>query len=164
MAEDDDVQVDDQQDGLDPNIRKALRDNERKARDAEKRTAELERELAFAKAGIPDTPLTTTLAASYTGEKDPTAIKSYFEGLGVEITGASAGSPQQAPQGPSDAELAAQRQVADLGGGAEGDGAIRYEDAIAAAKSQDEVMRLVRQAPEGAVDSNGFRITVPTID
>jgi hypothetical protein len=163
MADDDDQELDPE--GLDPNIREAIRLSERKAKKADQEAESLRRELAFAKAGIPDTPLTTTLAKSYDGENDPTAIKAYFEGLGVEITGASAGTPLQGgpPPGPSDAELAAQRQVADLGGGAEGDGSIPYEDYLTSAKSQDELMRRIREAPQGATDSNGFQITVPEI-
>ena len=164
MADDD--YEEQEEEVLDPNVREGIRSAERAAKKAQKENEDLKRELAFSKAGIPDTPLTATLAKTYTGENDPTAIKAYFESLGVEITGASAGSPQPepVPQGPSDTELAAQRQVADLGSGAGGDGAIDYDAYLKASENADQLMSRVGEAPEGAVGFDGRRITTPRID
>ena len=53
--------------GLDPNIRAELRKSRELGRDAEaanKRAAELERQLAFSQAGVPDTPLAAAGKAS----------------------------------------------------------------------------------------------------
>ncbi len=158
-----------QHEGLDPNLREALKGRNQLARDkqaAEERAAQLERELAFTRAGIPDTPLTATLAKTYDGDNDPTAIKAYFEGLGVGLTAASAGTPAHPPEpsGPSEAELAAQRQISQLGGGGEPGGDLRFEDAIGSAGNANAVMELIRSAPDGAQDRNGFRIATPEIN
>lgn len=152
-----DDEIDPDQDGLDPNIREALRGRNQLARDkaaAEERNAQLERELAFTKAGIPDTPLVAALAKTYDGDNDPASVKAYFESLGVELTSASAGTPTQQtpppPQGATEEELAAQRRLAQVGAGDTGDGSVDFADAIRSAGSQDEVMRLIQSAPEGA--------------
>lgn len=141
---------------LDPNLREALKGRNQLAKDkaaAEQRNAELERELAFSKAGVPDTPLTTTLAKAYDGENDPASVKAYFESLGVDLQSASAGvtTPQTpAPQGPSDEELAAQRQVSQLGQGADLGGDVDFADALKSAGSVSEVQQLLASAPQGA--------------
>jgi hypothetical protein len=150
--------------GLDPNIRAELRRGRERERDAEaanKRAADLERELAFSKAGIPDNPLNATLAKSYTGENDPASVKAYFEGLGVDLSGTAQGG------GPSDEELAAQRQVAQVGAAGEAGGDIRFEDAINSAKTPEDLMALIASAPEGATTNVGGRnrrIGPPTIE
>ena len=147
--------------GLDPNIRAELRKSRQLARDNEasnKRNAQLERELAFSKAGIPDTPLVQTLAKSYEGENDPAAVKAYFEGLGVDL-----GSPAAKQQEEFD-DLEAQRRLAQVGAQGDTGGAIRYEDALNSAKDVKEVMALLASAPEGATDYDGRRIGVPRID
>jgi hypothetical protein len=153
----DDIALSQEQlDQLDPHIRDALNSSSRlkhEKAEAEARATQLERELAFTKAGIPDTPLTTTLAKTYAGENDPTAIRAYFEGLGVEITGTSAGTPQQptpAPQGATPAELEAQRQLAEVGsqGGMGGD--VDFGDAMKSASTQAELLALVNSAPQGS--------------
>ena len=138
-----------------------LREQLKGKKQVEARAAQLERELAFAKAGIPDTPLNATLAKSYDGENDPASVKAYFEGLGVDL----GGTPQTS--GPSDDELASQRQVAQVGAAGDAGGDIRFEDAINSAKTQDEVMALIASAPEGAQTNVGGRqrrIGPPTIE
>ena len=154
-----DDEIDPDQDGLDPNIREALRGRNQLARDkaaAEERNAQLERELAFTKAGIPDTPLVAALAKTYEGDNDPASVKAYFESLGVELTSTSAGTPSAgsqappAPQGATEEELAAQRRVSQVGSGTEGDGSIDFADAIKSADSQEAVMALINSAPEGS--------------
>ena len=148
-----DDEIDTEQEGLDPNIREALRHTKQLAQDkaaAEQRTAQLERELAFTKAGVPDSPLTATLAKTYEGENDPSAIKAYFEGLGVDITGATAGVATQqtpAPQGASEAEIAAQRQLAQATAGGDLGGDVDFADALGSAKSADEIQQLLGRLP-----------------
>ena len=143
-----------------PNIRD-LREALKGKKQVEARAAELERELAFARAGIPDSPLNATLAKSYEGDNDPAAVRAYFEGLGVDL------GTKAEPAGPSDEELASQRQVAQVGAAGDAAGDIRFEDAINSAKTQDEVMALIASAPEGAQTNVGGRqrrIGVPTIE
>lgn len=167
MPEDDEFDTDQSDEEQDPSFRKALRTAQSNEKKLAQDKADLERELAFAKAGIPDTPLTTTLAKTYDGENDPTSVRAYFEGLGVDLTSTSAGvatHQSPVPQGPSDEELAAQRQVSQLGSGGDPGGDIRFEDAIASANSESAVMELIRSAPEGAKDQNGFRIAIPEIN
>lgn len=148
--------------GLDPNIRKELRKARELARDKEasdQRAADLERELAFAKAGIPDSPLNTKLAQSYDGANDPESVKAYFEGLGVNLAQDSGGA--------SDTELDQQRQIAQVGNQGEPGADMRFEDAINSAKNVDEVMALIASAPPGAtgwIDGRERQVQPPRID
>ena len=148
--------------GLDPNIRAELRKSREFARDAEaanKRADAPEREAAFAKAGVPDTPLAAALAKTYDGENDPASVKAYFEGLGVDLGGTQASQNQE-----SEADLEAQRRLAQVGSQGETGGSVRFEDAINSSKNVDEVMALLAAAPEGATDYDGRRIGVPRIE
>lgn len=148
--------------GLDPNIRAELRKSREFARDAEaanKRADAAEREAAFAKAGVPDTPLAAALAKTYDGENDPAAVRNYFEGLGVDLSGGASG--------PDEDELAAQRQVAQVGSQGDAGGDIRFEDAINSTKNPEELMALINSAPEGAttyIEGRQRRIGVPVIE
>jgi hypothetical protein len=152
--------------GLDPNIRAELRKSRELAREAETAKADAEaarREAAFARAGIPDTPLNAKLAEGYSGENDPASVRAYYEQLGVDVSGNQASGQS----GPSDDELAAQRDVARVGSQGEAGGDIRFEDAINSAKTQEELMALIASAPEGATTNFGGRdrrIGVPTIE
>jgi hypothetical protein len=168
MPEDD--ELDEGTEHLDPAIRAELKRSRQLAKDLEAanaRAAEAERESAFARAGVSDSPLTSALAKTYDGENDPESIRAYFTSLGVDLTSTSAGVATQhppAPQGPSDEELAAQRRVSQLGSGGEPGGDIRFEDALQSANSESAVMELIRSAPEGAKDQNGYRIAIPEIN
>jgi hypothetical protein len=152
--------------GLDPNIRAELRrgrEREQRAAEAEARAAAAERDAAFARAGVSDSPLVQQLAKGYEGENDPSAIKAYFEGLGVDpATGTPPGQ-----SGPSDDELAANRQVAQVGSSGEAGGDIRFEDAINSTKNPDELLALIASAPEGAttyIEGRARRIGAPVIE
>jgi hypothetical protein len=155
-----------QMEALDPNIRAELRRSRQLARDAQaatERSSALERELAFTKAGIPDTPLGQMFAKAYDGDTaDPTAIKTAFEALGVagEPSGQQTPPP---PEGASEQELEAQRRIAQAGSGAEGDGSVPYEEAIRAAKNPSEVLALIAQAPPTALDDDGRRIAIAEV-
>lgn len=146
-----------QMEGLDPNIRAELRRSRQLARDNATLQAEAEqarREAAFAKAGIPDTPLGAMFAKAYDGATDdPSAIKASFEALGVPLTATSAGvSTEQTPppSGATDAEIAAQRVISQVGAGADLGGDVDFAEAINSATSADEVQRLLDSAPAGA--------------
>jgi hypothetical protein len=152
--------------GLDPNIRAELRksrEREREAEAANQRAAALERELAFSKAGVPDTPLAAALAKTYDGENDPASVKAYFEGLGVDL-----GEKPAEAGGADEAELAEQRRLAAVGSQGEAGGDVKFEDAINSAKNKDEVMALIESAPEGAttfaIDGRARRIRTPVIE
>ena len=151
--------------GLDPNIRAELRKSRELARENEAlkaTTAAAERETAFAKAGIPDTPLTATLAKSYDGDNDPASVKAYFEGLGVDL-GTSTAQQEQTDE----AELAEQRRLAQVGSQSTPGGDVRFEDAINSTKNPDELMSLINSAPEGAttwIEGRQRRIGTPVIE
>lgn len=144
-------------DGLDPNIRAELRKSRQLQQDLDTERAgraAAEREAAFAKAGVPDSPLAVALAKTYDGENDPASVKAYFEGLGVDL-----GNAQQ-----EDADLEAQRRLAQVGSQGEPGGEVRFEDAINSSQNVNEVMALIASAPEGATDYEGRRIGSPRIE
>lgn len=147
--------------GLDPNIRAELRRSREQGRelDAERAArATAERDAAFARAGIPDTPLGQMFGKAYDGPTDdPEAIKASFTALG-------GGVPVEQT---SDEELAANRQVAQVGSSGEAGGDIRFEDAINSTKNVEEVMSLIASAPEGAttyIEGRQRRVGVPVIE
>jgi len=89
MSESDEF-LSDEDNGLDPNIRAELRKSRERAREAETAKAELEalkRDLAFTKAGVPETGVGALLRKAYDGDTDPDAIRKAAEEYG--ITGAS---------------------------------------------------------------------------
>lgn len=151
----------------DPNIRAELRRSRiqgRELADANARASTAERDAAFARAGVSDSPLVQQLAKGYEGENDPAAIRAYFETLGVDPGTGSAG---KGASGPSDDELASQRQVAQVGSAGEAGGDVRFEDAIGSTRNPDELMALINSAPEGAttwVEGRQRRIGSPVIE
>lgn len=151
--------------GLDPNIRAELRRSRELARDADAanaRATAAERDAAFARAGVSDSPLVQQLAKGYEGENDPAAIRAYFDTLGVDP-----GTGTSGQSGPSDEELAANRQVAQVGSSGEAGGDIRFEDAVNSTKNADELMALIASAPEGAttwIEGRQRRIGSPVIE
>lgn len=152
--------------GLDPNIRAELRRSRQLSRDldaANKRAAESAREAAFAKAGVPDTPLAAALAKTYDGENDPASVKAYFEGLGVDLS-TDERIYRLEQRESEEAELAQQRRLAQVGSQGEPGGDVRFEDAINSATNVDAVMALLASAPEGATDYEGRRIGAPRIE
>jgi hypothetical protein len=150
-------------DELDPNIRAELRKSRSLQRDLEAANAgraAAEREAAFAKAGVPDSPLAAALAKTYDGENDPASVKAYFEGLGVDLSG-------KAQNQEDEADLEAQRRLAQVGSAAEPGGNVEFKDAINSTRNVEELMALIASAPEGAtttVEGVRRRIGVPTIE
>ena len=150
-------------DGLDPNIRAELRKSRELQRDLDTERAgrqAAEREAAFAKAGVPDSPLAAALAKTYEGDNDPASVKSYFESLGVDLSG-------NAQHQEEEADLEAQRRLAQVGSAAEPGGEVRYEDAINSTKNPEELIELIRNAPAGAttfIEGRARRIGPPTIE
>jgi hypothetical protein len=170
-ATDEELGLDPQQmEGLDPNIRAELRKSRQLAKDlhaAEVAKGIAERDATFVRAGIPDSPLGQMFAKGYDGDPtDVAAVKAAFDALGVAggQTPPASEDPGQNDAGPTDAELESQRRIATAGAAGDNDGSIRYEDAIHAAKSEDDVMALLAAAPSSAVDFNGRRVIAPQID
>jgi len=126
---------------LDPNIRKQLREAEKARKELDSLKAELEtqkREVQFSKAGIPDSGLGQLFRKAYDGESSQEAIHKAAMEYGI----------LQAPEEPStdDSELAALRraQGATIGTtGAMPDPQQMYLEALAAATTPDEVMKVV---------------------
>lgn len=169
-ATDEELGLDPQQmEGLDPNIRAELRKSRQLAKDlhaAEVARGVAERDATFVRAGIPDSPLGQMFAKGYDGDPtDVAAVKAAFDALGVaNAASEDLNQDQQNDTGPTDAELESQRRIATAGAAGDNDGSVRYEDAIHAAKSEDDVMALLAAAPPSAVDFNGRRVIAPQID
>jgi len=147
---------------LDPNIRKEIR----RARSVDRQLQEVlvlqeqqTRELAFYRAGIPADKRGTYFSQAYNGDLTPEAIKAEYD----EVFGTPAALDPNDPNHPDNAgktaeELAAQKRIADAGGEVQGvTGAISLEDAIKNAKTNAEVMEILRSAPPEA----GIRVTDP---
>ena len=149
MTSDQTQGIDPEDGALDPHIREALRGVDALRREnAEKdaRLAQMERDLAFTKAGIPDTPLAAALAKTYEGPNDPEAVKAYFTELGVESTA----TPSSPAASTSDAELDAQRRIAQVGSAATGDAPVEYMDALKSASTRAEILDVIANAPAEA--------------
>lgn len=137
----------DQHQALDPNIRKQLgraRAAEKERDEALERAQAAERELALARAGIPDSPMGKFFAESYAGELSSEAIRAKATELG--LLGADQGAPAGAAQ-PDPADLEAQRRLAQAGGQPPPvpDKAAEFMQAVRAGKSQAEVLAAIEQ-------------------
>lgn len=139
---DDSDEYQDDVDGGPAGLREIIRKQEAKAREAEARAAAAERELAFAKAGLPtDDPRIGYFVKGYEGEVKPEAIRAAAESAGF-----------LAPLEPANTvpaeELAQHQQAAALAsGGSVGppdeDG--EYLTKLGQARSRDEILALMRQ-------------------
>lgn len=119
--------------------RRDIRALERKAKAAEQATAEANaalRELAFLKAGIPDTGPGRLFSKAYDGELNAEAIRQ--AAIDFEIIREEASVP--------DDELAAHtRMTATASGAAPSTGKVDIKDLLNAAKSQEEVREIIRK-------------------
>ena len=136
----DEVETEERQ-PLDPNIRKQLREAEKARKELESVRNELEaqkREVQFSKAGIPDSGLGQLFRKAYDGEASQEAIRAAAQEYGIIQASEEASS--------DDSELAALRraQGATIGTtGAMPDPQQMYLEALAAATTPDEVMKVV---------------------
>lgn len=160
----DDEELDLEQEGLDPNIRKALRKLEKDNHDLAVKAAIAERDAAFVRAGIPDTPIGQLFAKSYEGDSNPEAVKEAFDALGLSVAPPASEDPPPPDPGVTDQELDAQRRIASAGAAGDNDGSVKFEDAIKSAKTETDVMSLLDAAPPTAVDFAGRRVIAPQID
>lgn len=122
-------------------LRKQIEEQAAKAREAEARAAAAERELAFAKAGLPlSDPKMSYFVKGYDGELTPDAIKAAAESAGFLNS-----APPPAPEVPAE-ELAQHQQAANLAAsGTVGppDENAEYLAALNAARSKDEILAVM---------------------
>jgi hypothetical protein len=150
---------------LDPNIRRQLREAEKIAKEAAEAKAQLvalQREVAFTKAGIPETGAGALLRKAYDGEVTPEAIRQ--AAAEYQIVTPQSAMPNVPESNASDAELESMRRVAGAATGAGGTPPVALEMAfvndINAANSETEVMSVInqyyRQNPEIGFFPKGF--------
>jgi len=144
MTDSDEFYDDQDSDSLDPNIRAELRKSKERAREAEDAKHEviqLKRELAFTKAGIPDTGVGALLRKAYDGDTDPEAIRKVAEEYGIFGSNAS----DQERIDPVREELERHRHIAGATGtGNSGPSPMQeLAAAIQGAGSADEIMAII---------------------
>lgn len=135
---------------LDPNIRRQLREAEKIAKEAAEAKAQLvalQREVAFTKAGIPETGAGALLRKAYEGEITPEAIRQ--AAAEYQIIAPQTQTPGVSESNASDAELESMRRIAGAATGAGGTPPVALEMAftndIDAANSETEVMSVINQ-------------------
>ena len=137
---------------LPPDVQALLRQGRKAQRDLEAANAAVEakdREVAVERAGIPESPMRDFFLQNYQGPTDPEAIKAEAEKLGLFGTSAA-----PAASGPTEQEMAAQRQILNATGGAPAaSGDIDLGVAFRNTKSSAEVMAIVKEV----AGTPGFR-------
>ena len=136
--EQDDSQV------LNPNIRKQLREGEKAIKEAaevQKQLFQLQKEMAFTKAGIPETGAGALLRRAYDGELTAEAIRKQAEEYQIFAHPAQAST--------SDEEFDSMRRVAGAATGAGGTPPVNvdvaFSTALANATTEAETMAVVTQ-------------------
>ena len=134
---------------LDPNIRRQLREAEKVAKEAAEAKAQLaslQREMAFTKAGIPESGTGALLRKAYEGELTPEAIVKAAQEYQIIPTPTAQAEPSNSVP---DDELASMRRIAGAATGAGGTPPVNVEIAfqndIANAQSESEVMAVITQ-------------------
>ena len=131
---------------LDENIRLELRKAKtakRELADAQAELQAMKREVAFTKAGVPETGTGALLRKAYDGEIDPEAIRKSAEEYGIFQATSAPSEPDYSD------ELArlAQAQGATSGSGVGGgmSTADKFQSALAQASTEEEVKAVVRE-------------------
>jgi hypothetical protein len=141
MQNDDELQPEHQQ--LPPEVQALLRQGRKAQRDLEAANAaksQMELQVALERAGVPDHPARDLVFQSYEGPLEADAIKAHAEKMGIL---AATPSPQS---GPTADEQAAQRAILSAANGAPAGGTdVDLGVALRNAKSQSEVMAIVRE-------------------
>ena len=110
---------------------------EKEAAEARAQITRMEKQMAIQAAGVPDHPAREVVFANYEGPLDPDSIRAHAQSMGIV---------EKEPEGPTEAELAAQRQILNAGGGSPpSSGDVDLAVALRNAKSQAEVMAIVRE-------------------
>ena len=134
--------------GLDPNIRAELRASriaKGEAADSEARAVAAERELAFAKAGIPETGAGEWFRKGYDGPTtDPEALKAAFAAAGLGGAVVDDQAAAEAAQHQADLEAAARVQAGGSGAAPfSPDAKASFVQKVQSAKSATEVWHLI---------------------
>jgi len=137
---------------LDENIRKELRkakDAKRELADAQAELQAMKREVAFTKAGIPETGPGALLRKAWDGDTDPDAIRKAAEEYGIFQQAPA----QQEPDYSNELAGLARAQGATSGTGvgaglSQGD---KFFSALNGATTQDEMMAVLRQFSEAGL-------------
>ena len=135
--------IEDEDNGLDPNIRAELRKSRERAREAESAKAELEalkRDLAFTKAGVPEDGTGALLRKAWDGDIDPEAIRQAAEEYGIFQSG-----QQQTQTDPVREELERHRNIAGATGTSQSGPDAQQEllAAMAEASNEEELMAVI---------------------
>ena len=153
MSESDEF-YDTETEGLDPNIRAEIRKSKERLREAEAAKAEaeaLKRELAFTKAGVPETGVGALLRKAYDGDTDPEAIRKAAEEYGIF-------QPSSEPD-PVAEELERHRNIAGATG-TNTSGPTAQQEFVAAiqgASSQAEIMEIItKMGAESGIHAPGY--------
>jgi hypothetical protein len=145
-------------DQLDPNIRRELRQarvDRLELTQAKEALATRDRQDAFRRAGVPDDDRGQFFAEGYKGSTDPAEVKAAFDKLFIPApTGNAPGNAGEgsAPTG-QPAPVSADQRIAEAAaaGTSQGvPGTVELADAIRAAKTNEEVLEIIRNAPPEA--------------
>lgn len=138
--QDDDTQLEAEHQNLSPEVQALLRQGRKAQRDLEAANAakaQMERQVAIERAGIPDHPARELVFQSYDGPLDAEALKAHAEKFGITSTPQSSGVTPQ--------EVETQRQIISASGGAPASSNdIDAAVAMRNAKSPEEVLDIVR--------------------
>jgi hypothetical protein len=150
MQNNDEIELEPEHQNLSPDVQALLRQGRKAQKDAEALKAQLAQEqlqVAIERAGVPNHPARDLVFKDYSGPTDAEAIMAHAEKFGLT-------PPSQTSSGPTAEEMNAQRQILNAGGGAPpASGDTDLAVALRNAKSQAEVMAIVRQMSENP----GFR-------
>jgi len=145
-------------DHLDPNIRAELRKSKERAKEAAEAKAEAEalrRDLAFTKAGVPETGVGALLRKAYDGDTDPEAIRKAAEEYGIFQSQPA----EQAPD-PVRQELETHRTIQGATGTNQSGPTVyqALEAMIEEAGSVEAIMEIIsKQGAEGGIYTTGQR-------
>ncbi len=130
-----------------------LEERAKQAKDLEAQLVAMQRENAFAKAlGNADHPARTYFEKGYDGELTPDAIRTAAKDAGLFAARETQGTPDNEPNQPTSAEMAAQARMAAASDGAGGNKPIDLVEAMGprGSKTQEELMQMLRAAGPGA--------------
>jgi len=159
MQNDDELQPEHQQ--LPPEVQALLRQGRKAQRDLEAANtakAQMELQVALERAGVPDHPAREIVFQGYEGPLEADAIKAHAEKMGILTPAPSPAS------GPTADEQAAQRAILNAANGAPAGGTdVDLGVALRNAKSQSEIMAIVRQVEgqPGFKSRDGFIGVLP---
>ena len=137
---------------LDPNIRRELREGRQvrlELTQAKEALATRDRADAFRRAGVPDDERGQFFAEAYKGDTTPEAVKAAFDKLFTPVEAPAEGTPGSTVPVPTTAD----QRIADAaaaGTSTGTPGTVDLADAIKSAKTTEEVMEIIRNAPPEA--------------